>query len=124
MNSALNRRWFRFSLRTTFVVVTLFGLWFGYYLNWKQQRHDARAWMHAQDIVGNFGYTPKDPSTFPWMLKLLGDSPEELFVIEYLPREREILLPVPDEYRTLVARIKRLFPEAVVIDGLPFEEDP
>src|SRR5258708_10246160 len=40
MTPAPKRRWFRFSLRTMFVVVTLFGCWLAYSLNWIRQRHD------------------------------------------------------------------------------------
>jgi hypothetical protein len=38
------RRWFQFSLRTMFVVVTLVSIplaWVGYSLNWKRQRQEA-----------------------------------------------------------------------------------
>ena len=41
---ALNRRWFRFSLRTLFVVVTIAGLlagWVAYQLNWIRQRNEV-----------------------------------------------------------------------------------
>ncbi len=39
MTLAPKRRWFRFSLRTLFVVVTVFGIWLGYELNWIRERH-------------------------------------------------------------------------------------
>jgi hypothetical protein len=39
MTPATKRRWFRFSLRTLFVVVTLLCCWLGYQLNWIRQRH-------------------------------------------------------------------------------------
>jgi hypothetical protein len=35
------RHWFRFSLRTLFLVVTVAGCWMGYYLNWARERHEA-----------------------------------------------------------------------------------
>ena len=34
------RRWFRFSLRTLFVLVTIACIWLGYSFNWIRQRHD------------------------------------------------------------------------------------
>ena len=40
MIPAPNRRWFRFSLRTMFVVVTLVGCWLGNSLIWIKQRHE------------------------------------------------------------------------------------
>lgn len=33
------RRWFRFSLRTLFLIVTILCVWIGYQLNWIRQRH-------------------------------------------------------------------------------------
>jgi hypothetical protein len=38
MTPAPKRRWFQWSLRTLFVVVTVCGCWLGYELNWIQQR--------------------------------------------------------------------------------------
>ena len=39
------RRWFRFSLKTLFVVLTLFGVWLGVQVNWIRQRREARQWI-------------------------------------------------------------------------------
>jgi len=39
LTPAPKRRWFRWSLRTMFVVVTVCG-WIGYQLNWIRQRHE------------------------------------------------------------------------------------
>ncbi len=33
--------WFRFSLRTLFVLITVFACWLGYELSWIRQRHQA-----------------------------------------------------------------------------------
>ena len=41
------RRWFRFSLRTMFVLVAVFGCWLGYEMNWIRQRH---AFAARQDV--------------------------------------------------------------------------
>jgi hypothetical protein len=40
---APKRRWSRWSLRTLFAVVTLFGILLGYELNWLHQRHQMIA---------------------------------------------------------------------------------
>ena len=34
------RRWFRFSLRTMFVIVTMVCVWLGYHLIWIRDRHE------------------------------------------------------------------------------------
>ncbi len=39
MTPAPKRRWFRFSLRTLFVVVTVFGVWLGWNLHQVQERN-------------------------------------------------------------------------------------
>jgi hypothetical protein len=39
MMPAIHRRWFRFSLRTMFIVFTTFACWLAYELNWIRQRH-------------------------------------------------------------------------------------
>ena len=38
MTPAPKRRW-TFTLRTLFVVVTVFGIWLGYEMNWIRERH-------------------------------------------------------------------------------------
>lgn len=47
MNSKPKRRWFQFSLRTFFVLVTLICVGFGYWVHWSKewirQRHEALA---------------------------------------------------------------------------------
>jgi len=58
MTPTPKRRWFRFSLRTLFVVVTVFAVWLGWNVNIVQQRRAARTrskphsigvveWAHA-----------------------------------------------------------------------------
>jgi hypothetical protein len=39
---APKRRWFAYSLRTLFVVVTVFGCWLGWNINIVRQRREAR----------------------------------------------------------------------------------
>jgi hypothetical protein len=43
-----SRRWFRYSLRTLFVVVTAFACWLGYEWNWIRQRREFLAKFQAQ----------------------------------------------------------------------------
>ena len=122
MTTAPKSRWFRFSLRTLFVVVTVFGIWLGYYRNWMLQREDARAWMHAQGIGGSFGGIRPNPSAFPWGLRMLGEKPLDFFLIQYGPTSRYWEAP-PDEYLKLVEKIRGLFPEADVWDVTPDPKD-
>jgi hypothetical protein len=40
MPTPTRRRWFRFSLRTMFVVVTVVAIFVAYHVNWIRQRHE------------------------------------------------------------------------------------
>ena len=52
-----HRRWFQFSLRTLFVVVTIFAIWLGWGLNWARERERtldalrATPSSHARTII-------------------------------------------------------------------------
>jgi hypothetical protein len=43
------RRWFRFSLRTMFVLVTVVCVWLGYQLNWIRQRREV---LNSGEFLG------------------------------------------------------------------------
>jgi hypothetical protein len=117
MTPAPKRRWFRFSLRTLLVAVTVISVWLGYYVNWKNQRREARMWLSMQMNGGSFGGFDGKPAEFPWTLKLLGEKPERLILVRYEPADAYLdLYPIPDEYQALVRHVERLFPEADVLD--------
>ena len=82
---APKRLWFRWSLRTVFVVVTVFGCWLGYELNWIRQRHNFLA--HQQSLHGAH-WSPElaagawawklpasPPKSAPGLLWILGEEP-------------------------------------------------
>jgi hypothetical protein len=48
------RRWFRFSVRTLFVVVTALACWLGYELNWIRQRHAILAEAQHPMLLGDY----------------------------------------------------------------------
>ena len=105
------RRWFRFSLRTFLVLVTLFGLWLGVQVKWIRDRHAALEWIrepsyrNGKPIAGSRkGFTSK-PCPAPFSLRLLGEQ-----------GYREIILDVtrPDKDYT-PAQLRKLFPEATTV---------
>ena len=87
------RRWFRFSLRTLFVLVTIIGVgagWVAHQLNWIRQRHE---FLNRHPQV----YFEADRKC-PWPLKLFGEKTFKMLIV---PSRAE------DE-------AKRLFPECQI----------
>ena len=108
--TAPRRRWFRFSLRTLFVVVTVFcdwtRGWFVYQLNWIWHRHaflnesytrSPEGWLEGS-LLPDFD----PPEKTPWTLRLFGEEPISYICI------------IPYKGPEYVARCKELFPEAEV----------
>jgi hypothetical protein len=66
------RRWFRFSLRTLFVLVTVIGVaagWLANQLNWIRQRHQTRDWARQHGVEYYFEDTPQS-----WILRLFREE--------------------------------------------------
>jgi hypothetical protein len=63
----IQRRWFRFSLRTLFLAVTVLACWLGYYLNWIRERH---ALLEEPNVTAAFDSKSRAPSI---SLRLLGE---------------------------------------------------
>ncbi len=119
MSANTKRRWFRFSLRTLFVVVTVVACWLGWNVHQVQKRkalfqefvaeHQAR--LRVFKKVGDWGgsvswhsetiqQAPATPTPIPLIQRLLGDEAHTI-----IHRSREA-----DARRTM-----RYFPEATII---------
>jgi len=99
------RRWFRFSLRTFFVVLTLFCVWLGVQVKWIHDRHEALKSVHQA------GYDARSYKPAPWSLRFI-ERGVPFIVVE----------PEFAESSEKVSELKRLFPEATIYtprDGLP-----
>lgn len=101
------RRWFRFSLRTMFVLMALVGAalgWVGVQLKWIRDRNEARAWMDAHDVGGLdlYGW----PREAPWSIQIFGEHGTAYFYFYTEPTRRDQLTE-SDRRRLL-----RLFPES------------
>ena len=103
------RRWFAFSLRTMFMVVTVACVWLGYNLNWIRQRHKALDWLEASPESWYSPYAgPKSKlqARAPWSLRMFG----ERGIVGIGMDRQDFAGPSPYSPATL----KELFPEARV----------
>lgn len=99
---APKRRWFRFSLRTFFVVVTILAVWLGYQINWIRQRRDVRASTTISIPILCF-VTEEASDAPPWPLAWFGEK----------SGGPEWVLPATTSDEEL-ARVQKLFPETLV----------
>ena len=125
MTTASKRRWFNFSLRTMFVVVTVFGCWMGYELNWIRQR---REFIQSDECSSNvvdaedYGGWP----SAPWMLRLFGETGYAMIQVNFFPDEtfEEHAIAnwrLTEKQQQLIKRARRLFPEAEFIEGAVYQ---
>ena len=117
MTPAPKRRWFRFSLRTLFVVVTICACWLGYEFNWIRQR---RAFLDDQQrhwiVDGPRRFVPFYGSArAPFPLWLFGeDGVRTLHVVVVDGSTAPPNLAHQDRYPE-TRQAMRLFPEAMLI---------
>jgi hypothetical protein len=104
----LKRRWFRFSLRTLFVLVTILCLWLGYQVNWIWQRREFVRKLRDDSVkTGDRSARTEtlqghDSPTIPWIRRVFGDQAYSILVL-------------PKKYSPeLIERANDLFPEALV----------
>lgn len=93
------RRWFRFTLRTMFVVLTAFSLWLGYEANWMRQRRAYLSIAEVYDLSETFGKTAADRPRAPGLLWLFGEQGVKYLVV---------MRRSPADF----SRAAKLFPEA------------
>src|SRR5262245_14455321 len=75
------RRWFRFSLRTLFVGVTVIGIaagWVVYQLNWIRQRH---AFLNASDVASEAPGFSNEPAA--WPLPWFGETRPKMLLVPF-----------------------------------------
>jgi hypothetical protein len=107
MDEKTRRRWFRFGLRTLFVVVAVFAAMFGWVQSqrrWIRDRQEALDWVQ-QSTRWNVTNT-NDRTGLPLGLRLLGERPMERFWVS--------ARWLPEEERYRIEQLRSLFPEARV----------
>ncbi len=106
--ATMNHSWFRFSLRTLFVFMTVFACWLGYELNWVRQRH---ALLGRRDVLdwseSHKGAEPTRPAP-PGQLWLVGEKGVGRLVVGETNEQEYI-------------EAQRLFPEATILRGIVFD---
>lgn len=112
-NAALIRQ-FRFSLRTLFVAVTVFAVWFGYQWNWIRERRTAVARRDYPEL--SVVLTEEDDGLYelarpkPFVLWLFRQPTYARVYVNFEPRSSVVDAQQVDELR----RLMKLFPEAQV----------
>lgn len=120
---SLRRRWFSYSLRTLFVLLTAFGIWLGLKVKWVSDRRAARAWIVEHPADDSWVLFRTDADEFfasraggtssrralrrkplPWMLRMLGERPVSSVFVKI----------GPDEVSYDKKILRELFPEAIV----------
>jgi hypothetical protein len=106
MTSAPKRRWFRFSLRTLFVVVTVGAVlsWLGWNFRAVRQRDDAIWLIESKGGQVDFVQPGSEKFAAPIIFRLFGDRQ-----VEWL------MAPKLDFTAEDCDRFMRLFPEAKIL---------
>jgi hypothetical protein len=106
---APKRRWFRWSLRTLFVVLTLLCIVLGYHARWIAQRRQfiARNDTLMMEHTGELMVGPQQGAA-PGLLRFLGEPAHPLFVI-WVEGETPDSLTAAD--LAALREVFRLFPE-------------
>ena len=98
------RRWFRFGLRTMFVVLTVFGVWLGWQVNIVQKRKNLRPWIEEHQVMPStlIGIHIPHPQ-LSWVRSALGD--ESMPWLITFPRDVD---------KEKLREVKHWFPEAAI----------
>jgi hypothetical protein len=112
------RRWFRFSLRTMFVLVTVFCVWLGCSLNWIRQRREeiksGRAFDSSQ-MQMCFQRSAETPTwRAPALLRFFGERGYFSLGTQDFQTNEECLAEA--------VRVRRLFPEAIIYYSVVYPE--
>ena len=114
---ATRRRWFRFTLRTLFVVVTLVACCLGYQLNWIGERHSLIDASQQTGVDPEYE-TITQPLGFP-ALPVRVETKDAPWPLRWLGERGVYTLNIRDDMpKAEVERIRALFPEAE-IDRVP-----
>jgi hypothetical protein len=98
-----HRPWFRFSLRSFFVLLTIFAIWLGVHVKWIKDRHEAMTWMKTHPSSAYVAVRLRQVNA-PWSIRLFGEDGVETICVDLQT----------DEGRAKASELAHLFPEADV----------
>ena len=98
MTAPPKRRWFRFGLRTLFVLMTAIACWLGYSLKWIRDRREFARREGVEVVIYPDRRTPA-----PWMLSPFGEAGAYVVVVAEPSLEDEAASLYP-ESRVLAVR--------------------
>jgi hypothetical protein len=125
MTTAPKRRWFQWSLRTLFVVVTAVALlvgWIVYQLSWMRERRELVNRVESYAVIGVGGGLAEAP----WPLWLFGEQGYSGILLHFPDPNRNKLVDrgrekweqaerlLKSNEQIEVARVRRLFPECPI----------
>ena len=105
MNEKPRRRWFRFSLATLFVLVTLVALWVGWSMNWIRQRR----YVIAHSVGWQTDGKTDEPVTAPAFLWLFGEPGYSKIWVMFGPDNPR---KITDAEKAFANSFAKLFPES------------
>lgn len=104
------RAGFRFSLRTLFVAVTLFGIWLGLQMKWIRDRH---SYLAAHPDASEVPRPTDKPAIAPGFLGLFGEAAQTRMSVQspgfWSQRDDRKTKPSPES-----VQLRKLFPEAII----------
>jgi hypothetical protein len=112
------RRWYQFSLRAMFVLVTLVAAFLAYQLNWIRQRHRFLVFVDCNNhnqVLGEW-IRPKTPANSktlraPRLLWLFGEPYQSQIVVSI---DNADPAAAGEDAQERMQTAKRLFPEATI----------
>lgn len=115
-DSLPQRRWFRFSLRTIFILLAIIAGWVAYDARWIRQRHRFLAPQNAL-ASGYSIYATNGDTRAPRALSLWGEQGSSMVVVCVVT---DRLGAIPKDWNTnaVMMEARRLFPEATVKPGM------
>ena len=109
---APRRRWFSYSLRTGFVLLTLLGMalgWVAVNLKWIRDRRAAAQWYYSKGC-GPVHWELPDKSEAPFSLRMFGECGWRYIYVSADPAKPS----AADQRERVESQLKQLFPEAQV----------